>query len=282
MHPHHKEKYLDLPRIPTFDDKHYRNLENHLNGSNQQQINDIAFGQMMNLSIKYETTISYLIVGACDGSSGNMEHQIFKKYKLGNFYGILLEPSPLNFGKLKEKLKNFEFDQHEAKNQLMIINAAFSDNTNYGNNDTNKKFVQLQVIDVHKLARFNNVSADEIAHWKKYQIGTLLSIKNKWSQFRKNVSVEAVNSMDSRQQLVQNENMHQRMDRKGVIDAIQVDTEGFDAVVVRNYILWSLDYNNGMLPMYIQFEHKIIGKFYPQKLILLNLFLRQHGYELIE
>ena len=235
-------------------------------------------------AVALDPTINYLIVGECDGySGGSLEQYLFSdRVALGDWHGIMMEPVPTNFQRLQQFLDESKVHNDKIDRQILRINAAFSEDTEFEVVDHDKT-ITLNVADLEamaKMAEANGKSLDDVAHWIKNQVGSVrdLGIFNR-PGFKKE-TVPAMNAEDVHRALVEHQKVYERMDRGGIIDVLQVDTEGFDAVVVRNFVSWSKMYS--VRPMFVQYEQKIVAQSFPEELKELKLFLEQHGYDCMD
>lgn len=239
------------------------------------------FSVLTDIAIRWNHSVNYLIVGECDGYSGGaLETHLFSDdVALENWYGIMMEPVPINFQRLQHFLSDSKVSNTKIDDHILRINAAFSNDTAYGNEHRHKT-MDLRVPDLEALAKAEHKNIDDIAHWIKYQIGSARDLPISHRPGFVTVTVPAMNAMDIHKTLVSGHRVFSNMDRRGAIDVLQVDTEGFDAAVVRNYVSWSKVHS--VLPMFIQFEHHILYKYFPNELVSLRQFMVQNGYQCIE
>ena len=242
------------------------------------------FAVLTDITSLYNDTVNYLIVGECDGySGGELESYLFSDNKydrpLRNWYGIMMEPVPINFQRLEQFLNESKVPNSIIDDQILRINAGFSNDTEYEQVDSHKT-IDLRVPDLDLLGKAQGKKKEDIAHWVKYQIGSVRDqpiLRKSWIV---KLTVPAMNPMDIHQALVLDRKVYSGMARHGIIDVLQVDTEGFDATVVRNYVSWSKQYS--IRPMFIQFEHKILFKYFPKELDSLRRFLIRRHYECVK
>lgn len=244
---------------------------------NETDFRSDPFLELTKAASAMESTVNFALVGACDGRAGALEKYLFADaFALRDWHGLMMEPVPINFKRLEQFLEESDASSTIIDDQILRINAAFSKDTHYDVID-NQKTIKMRVADLEALARDKDI--DDVEHWVKFQVGSVRDIAITKSEWMKTIEVPAMNPGDIRRELVRQKRVYDNMDRRGVIDVLQVDTEGFDAVVVTNFVSWSKEFS--ALPMFIQYETKILTKYYPEELESLKNFLAQNGYQCI-
>lgn len=180
---------------------------------------DHVLSKYLMLSKKDTTEFTFIQIGAFDGVECDPLYKYLQKY---NWKGIMLEPQPIPFGKLKK--------QYENRVNLSILNAALSDRRGktilyvLEGNDIPEWSKSMASFSKQNILKHEYLIPDLEKYIKEIEIDTITFD-----------TLFADNSIDK-------------------LDLLQIDTEGFDAEILKMFPFHRLK------PHIIHFESKHIPK----------------------
>ncbi|ETO29869.1 Methyltransferase FkbM [Reticulomyxa filosa] len=189
-----------------------------------------ALSLLSDVYSSYGEGVNFIQVGACDGEFLASNDPIQKLLQKENWHGVLMEPVPYLFEKLK---KNVDSQMFKYKERLYLMNAALSDNdgqqTFY---IVNEKFAQEKPDETHALKH-------QIGSFNKNHIVKHLIKLRRRNELKLEVEdyIQPIGVRSATPGTVVREFFQSGLAvRNGNIDVLLIDAEGYDFVVLKSFM----------------------------------------------
>jgi FkbM family methyltransferase len=185
--------------------------------------------------LKVGAEVNFIQVGACDGEWISSNDPIQKlMMQSSHWRGVLLEPVPYLFGKLKENVAKSQNRQSaETKSRLHLMNAALSDQN--GAQDffiVTDEFAEEKPEETHALK--HQIGSFDKNHITKHLIKLYRrgELKHEVDHYITTIKVDAMTP----DRVVDSFRKSGVAARDGTIDILIIDAEGFDLSVLQSFM----------------------------------------------
>jgi len=185
----------------------------------------------MNYTKKYDETINFIQVGACDGNWMESNDPLQKLLLQSNhWHGVMMEPVPFLFDKLTVSVAK-HIPNYQSR--IHLLNAALSDVNDWQTfYVVNEKFAKELPHETHAL-KF------QISSFDKQHIIKHLAVKKARGELSGNVD-DYIDSIKVRSmtpdKVIEEFGKSTLAGRDGSIDMLLIDAEGFDYVILQSFM----------------------------------------------